>query len=384
MLRPLASLFHSADYPDLLIGLGKADDAAVYRLSDDLALVATVDFFTPIVDDPAAYGAIAAANSLSDIYAMGGRPIFALNVAAFPADLSEDTMAAILRGGAEKVREAGAAIAGGHTIQDKEPKYGLVVLGLVDPRRLLTKGGARPGDVLVLTKPLGAGVITTALKRDLATAEQVAAATANMLRLNRAASEAALAAGVVAATDITGFGFLGHASEMLEPPSSSPLEGGRAATQGSGQGSPEPPSSSPLGAGRAATQGSGERSTGASPLERPSDPSPLRGGSWRGVGFRFHFNRLPWLPGAQELGDAWVYPGGAHNNRQHYRRWVRFDPQIDEAQQTLCFSPETSGGLLLAVPPGGVDELLRRLEQAWVVGEVVEMAEPGIEVTLAP
>jgi selenide, water dikinase len=319
VLRPLSSLFNSADYPDLLIGLGKADDAAVYRLSDDQALVATVDFFTPIVDDPYAYGAIAAANSLSDVYAMGGRPIFALNIAAFPADLPEDVMAAILRGGAEKVREAGAAIAGGHTIQDKEPKYGLVVLGLVDPRRVLTKAGARPGDVLVLTKSLGAGVITTALKRDLATAEQVAVATASMLRLNRAASEAALAAGVWSATDVTGFGLLGHASEMLE------LEG-------------------------------------------------------NGVGFRFYFDRLPWLPGAQELGDAWVYPGGAHNNRQHYGRWVRFDKRLSEAQQTLCFSPETSGGLLMAVPAGEVEGMLSRLEQAWVVGEVVEMGEAGIEV----
>jgi selenide,water dikinase len=243
------------------------------------------------------------------------------------------------------------AIAGGHTIQDKEPKYGLVVLGLVDPRRVLTKGGAQPGDKLVLTKPLGTGVITTALKRDLATPEQVAAATASMLRLNRAASEAALAAGVRAATDITGFGLLGHASEMLEPPSSSPLVGGLAGTEDSGQ--------------------------------RFSEPSPLRGGSWRGVGFRFYFDRLPWLPGAQELGDAWVYPGGAHNNRQYYKTWVRFDPCLSEAQQTLCFSPETSGGLLMAVPAGSVDEVLRRMEQAWVVGDVVEMAESGIEVTLA-
>jgi selenide,water dikinase len=319
VLRPLSSLFNSADYPDLLIGLGKADDAAVYRLSDDQALVATVDFFTPIVDDPYAYGAIAAANSLSDVYAMGGRPIFALNIAAFPADLPEDVMAAILRGGAEKVREAGVPIAGGHTIQDKEPKYGLVVLGLVDPRRVLTKGGAQPGDVLVLTKPLGAGVITTALKRDLATEEQVAVATASMLRLNKAASEAALAAGMRSATDVTGFGLLGHAREMLE------LEG-------------------------------------------------------TGVGFRFFFDRLPWLPGAQELGDAWVYPGGAHNNRQHYGQWVRFHERFSEAQQTLCFSPETSGGLLMAVPSGEVEGILSRLEQAWVVGEVVEMGEAGIEV----
>ncbi|MCB0238195.1 MAG: selenide, water dikinase SelD, partial [Anaerolineae bacterium] len=215
MLRPLSNLFNQADYPDLLVGLGHPDDAAIYRLSDDKALVATVDFFTPIVDDPYAYGAIAAANSLSDVYAMGGRPLFALNIAAFPGDLPYDMISEVLRGGAEKAIEAGVAIAGGHTIQDKEPKYGLVVLGMVDPRRLLAKSGAQPGDRLILTKPLGAGVVTTAFMRDLTSDEQLAAATASMMQLNRAASEAALAAGAHAATDITGFGLLGHASEML-------------------------------------------------------------------------------------------------------------------------------------------------------------------------
>ena len=164
MLRPLSNLFNQADYPDLLVGLGHPDDAAIYRLSDDKALVATVDFFTPIVDDPYAYGAIAAANSLSDVYAMGGRPLFALNIAAFPGDLPYDMISEVLRGGAEKAIEAGVAIAGGHTIQDKEPKYGLVVLGMVDPRRLLAKSGAQPGDQLILTKPLGAGVVTTAFR----------------------------------------------------------------------------------------------------------------------------------------------------------------------------------------------------------------------------
>ncbi len=329
VLRPLASLFHAADYPDLLVGLGRADDAAVYRLSEEQALVATVDFFTPIVDDPYTYGAIAAANSLSDVYAMGGRPLFALNIAAFPGDLPHDMISAVLRGGAEKVIEAGAAIAGGHTIQDKEPKYGLVVLGMVDPRRLLTKGGAQVGDQLVLTKPLGTGVITTAFKRDLTTDQQMAAATASMLRLNRAASEAAVAVGVRAATDITGFGLLGHAAEMLEPP------------------------------------------VGASV---PSSAA---------VGFRFYFDRLPWLPGAPEFGDDWVYPGGAHNNRAYFSSRVRFDAQLSEAQQTLCFAPETSGGLLMAVPPERVQTVLGRLDQAWVIGEVVPMDAPAIEVRVA-
>jgi selenide,water dikinase len=317
VLRPLANLFSQQAIPDLLVGLGRADDAAVYRLSEDQALVATVDFFTPIVDDPYTYGAIAAANSLSDVYAMGGRPLFALNIAAFPTDLPVEMVSQIVRGGAEKVIEAGAVIAGGHTIQDKEPKYGLVVLGMVDPRRILTKGGAQPGDKLVLTKPLGTGVVTTAFMRNLTSDEQMAAATASMLQLNRAASEAAGAAGVRAATDITGFGLLGHAAEMLDGP---------------------------------------------------------------GMGLRFYFDQLPWLPGAQSFGGDWVYPGGAHNNRAYFSPRVRFDPRIDEAMQTLCFAPETSGGLLLAVPPQNTDLVLARLEWARIIGEVVVADTPVIDV----
>lgn len=320
VLRPLANLFNQNDYPDLLIGLGRADDAAVYRLGDNQALVATVDFFTPIVDDPYVYGAVAAANSLSDVYAMGGKPLFALNIAAFPGDLPAAMISEVLRGGAEKVREAGAAIAGGHTIQDKEPKYGLVVLGLVDPQRVLTKEGAQPGDRLVLTKPLGTGVITTAFKRDLTTDAQMDAAVASMVRLNRAASEVALRSGAHAATDITGFGLLGHAAEML--------------------------------------------------TEEATDAS---------VGLRIWFDQLPWLSGAQAFGDDWVYPGGAHNNRAYFSARVRFDPSIDEAQQTLCFAPETSGGLLLAVPADQVELCLADLEQAWVIGEVVK-GDPVINV----
>ena len=320
VLRPLANLFSQQNMPDLLVGLGRADDAAVYRLSDDQALVATVDFFTPIVDDPYTYGAIAAANSLSDVYAMGGRPLFALNIAAFPADLPAEMVSEVVRGGAEKVIEAGAVIAGGHTIQDKEPKYGLVVLGMVDPRRILTKGGARPGDQLVLTKPLGTGVITTAFMRDLNSEEQMAAATASMLQLNRAASEAAVAAGVRAATDITGFGLLGHAAEMLD-------------------------------------------------------------GS--GVGLRFYFDQLPWLPGALAFGRDWIYPGGAHNNRAYFSPRVRFDEQISEAMQTLCFAPETSGGLLLAVPPEAAGAVLSGLAWARIIGEAIAVETPVIEVVVS-
>lgn len=308
-------MFLPEDHPDLLVGLGRADDAAVYRLDADRALVATTDFFTPVVDDPWSYGAIAAANALSDVYAMGGRPLFALNIAAFPADLPPDIIAAILRGGAEKVKEAGAVIAGGHTISDKEPKYGLVVIGEVHPDKILTKGGARPGDKLVLTKPLGVGVVTTGIKRGLTSADEIEAVTRSMLSLNRRAAEAASALGLRSATDITGFGLIGHASEMLVP---------------------------------------GE-----------------------GVGFRFDFARLPFLPGALRMAEEWVYPGGAHNNREHFAPQARFDG-LEEWQELLCFAPETSGGLLVIVPSADEAAYLAAVEGAVTIGEVV--AGEGLEV----
>src|SRR6185295_16944401 len=201
-------------HPNLLIGLEVSDDAAVYRIADDLALVQTVDFFPPIVDDPYTFGAIAAANALSDVYAMGGRPILALAIAGFPEDLPAATISAILQGGADKVAEAGAVVAGGHTVVDKEPKYGLCVTGLVHPDRVTAKAHARPGDVLLLTKPLGTGVITTAHKRGEAADEHLRAAVASMLRLNRRAAEIAAGANPHGATDITGFGLLGHAGEL--------------------------------------------------------------------------------------------------------------------------------------------------------------------------
>lgn len=282
-------------------------------MSDEQALVVTTDFFTPIVDDPYTYGAIAAANSLSDLYAMGARPILALNVAALPKTLPVSIGAEILRGGADKAREAGILVAGGHTIQDNEPKYGLVAIGLVHPRRILRKGGARPGDRLLLSKPLGTGVITTGLKRDLATEAEVEAATASMLRLNATAAAIALAHNAHAATDITGFGLLGHAVEMAQQ-------------------------------GR--------------------------------VGFRIAYDRLPWLPGARRLGEEWVYPGGAHDNRHYFGPHVRFDPGLAEWEHVLCFSPETSGGLLIALPPEQVEaaqsEALARGQALWEIGEVTE------------
>jgi selenide,water dikinase len=306
-------LFPSEAYPDLLVGLGSVDDAAVYRLNDEQALVQTTDFFTPIVDTPYEYGAIAAANAMSDIYAMGGEVLFALNIAAFPPDLPVALLGEILRGGAEMVRSAGAAIAGGHTIQDKEPKYGLAVTGMVHPDRILTKGGARPGDRLVLTKPLGTGTITTAVKRGVVEPAHLDEAIASMMRLNRVASQAAQANGVRAATDITGFGLIGHASEM----------------------------------------------TGAG-----------------GVRFRIRFDALPWLPGAWQYGEEWVFAGGAHNNHAFYNSLVTYTRPVTDWQQMLLHDPQTSGGLLLALPNEREESYLRfcaeRDQPAWIIGDVVE------------
>ncbi len=320
MLRPLKDTLAGQVYADLLVGLDAADDAAVYRIDERLALVVTLDFFTPIVDDPYAYGAIAAANSLSDLYAMGATPILALNVAALPKTLPLDISAEIIRGGAEKAREAGIPVAGGHTVQDAEPKFGLVALGMIDPAHLTRKGGAAAGDILLLSKPLGAGVVTTALMRDQATAAEIAAATASMMRLNREAAALAREFAATAVTDITGFSLLGHAWEMAE-------------------------------------QG--------------------------GVGLRFAYHSLPWLPGAERLGAAWVYPGGAHDNRAFFGPHVRFDPALAEWQQVLCFSPETSGGLLMALPPARAQAALAAAQargiDLWRVGEVT--AGPGMEVT---
>jgi selenide,water dikinase len=320
VLRPLQNRFRPEDHPDLLIGLGQPDDAAVYRLSDQHAIVQTVDFFTPVVDDPYAYGAIAAANAMSDVYAMGGEVLFALNIAALPDDLPAEVVSEILRGGADKVAEAGTVIAGGHTIKDKEPKYGLCVTGIVNPAEMMAKGGAKPGDVLVLTKPLGVGVVTTAIKRDLADPAHVDAAVTSMLRLNRNAARAARKVGARGGTDITGFGLLGHALEMAN---------------------------------------------GA------------------GVGFRFSWNALPFLPGALEYGQDWVFPGGAATNEATYRHQVQFDPALESWQRMMIFDPETSGGLLIAVAASKADALVHELQadgdEAFIIGEVVEGS--GILVT---
>jgi selenide,water dikinase len=306
-------MFQPGDYPDLLVGLEDPDDAAVWRLDDERALVATTDFFTPVVDDPYDYGAIAAANALSDVYAMGGKPFMALNVAALPPDLPAEITGEILRGGAEKTRQAGVVLAGGHTIQDKEPKYGLVVLGFVDPRRMLTKGGARPGDVLVLSKPLGFGTITTALKRDLVDPADLAEAVEWMKSLNKAASELAVEFGLRGGTDITGFGLLGHSVEMALA---------------------------------------------------------------SGVGLRFVFGEMPFISGARRYAEEWIFPGGSSDNRLFFGSQVRFAAGVDEPSQMLLFDAQTSGGLLLCVPQNKLKALLERASQIaqpfWKVGEVVE------------
>jgi len=300
-------------YPDLLIGLESPDDAAVWRLSEDKAIVVTTDFFTPVVDTAYEYGAIAAANSISDIYAMGGIPFLALNIAALPDNLPTEISTEILRGGAEKAREAGVVIAGGHTVKDKEPKYGLVALGLCRTDLLLTKAGAKPGDLLVLTKPLGMGVTTTALKNGLANAQDVQEATAWMKRLNAPAAALARAHGLRAATDITGFGLLGHGWELAQA---------------------------------------------------------------SGVRLRIFGRSVPILDGARRYAKLGTFPGGSTDNRNYFGSRVSLSPAIPPEQAMLLFDAQTSGGLLLPVPPSAASAFLasalEREIPLWPIGRVEE------------
>lgn len=319
VLRPLQNLYRPENYPQVLVGLDGPNDAAIVRLNDDVALVATTDFFPPVVDNPYTYGAIAAANSMSDVYAVGGEVLFALNIVAFPDGYDYAILSEILRGGAEKVIEAGGVIVGGHTVTDKEPKYGLAVTGLVRPDRFLTKRGARPGDLLVLTKPLGVGLITTALKRGVAEAAHVETAVQSMMRLNRHPSHLALLFEAHACTDVTGFGILGHALEVAES---------------------------------------------------------------SGVRLRFRMADLPLLPGTRDYVAKEAFAGGLWRNRDYVLPHVRFDPSVAEADQMILFDPETSGGLLIALEPDQarryVDQAKVDAVDAWIVGEVV--AGSGIEV----
>ena len=309
VLLPLKEQSH----PDLLVGLSSADDAAVFRISRDQAIIQTIDFFPPVVDDPYTFGAIAAANAMSDVYAMGGEVLLALNVAAFPDTLPVEILREIFRGGADKVREAGAIVAGGHTITDKEPKYGLCVTGIIEPSSVVTRGGAKVEDALLLTKPLGTGLLIQASKAGAAKPEDMAAAIESMLRLNRAASRAMQRVGVHACTDVTGFALLGHAWEMAK-------------------------------------------------LSR--------------VGMRIRAASLPFLPGALEYARGGFLPGGLGRNRQYLEDHILLPDGLSEEMALLLFCPETSGGLLMAVAQERLERLEGLLaessEEFWVIGEVAE------------
>jgi len=321
VLRPIKEVFSEIDYPNLLVGLEDSDDAAVWRLDEDRALVVTTDFFTPVVDDPYDYGSIAVANALSDVYAMGATPFLGLNVAALPPNLPIEISAEIMRGGAEKAKEAGVALAGGHTIQDQEPKYGIVALGFVHPAKIITKQGARPGDRLIMTKPIGFGTITTALKQGVVQDEDISDAIRWMKRLNKTASELATLFEIRGGTDITGFSLLGHAIEIAEASS---------------------------------------------------------------VRLRFKFKDIPILPGAWRYAEQFIFPGGSSDNRLYFGSRVTFDPEINEISEMLLFDAQTSGGLLLAVPPNKLEaiqnEAERRDQPIWNVGEVLE----GKDLEVAP
>ncbi len=308
----------ATQHPDLLVGLAGADDAGVMRITDSLALVQTVDFFTPIVDDAELWGRIAAANALSDIYAMGGTPLTALQLLSWPRDaLPWDLAADVIDGGLAVLAEAGCTLVGGHSIDDTEPKYGFAITGTVDPERMITNGGAAAGDMLVLTKPLGTGVITTALKAGAAPAGVMDAAAALMTRLNDSAGAAAVAVGVAAGTDVTGFGLLGHLGEMAN----------------------------------------------ASGVTAVVDPE-----------------RVPIIDGTADLYEAGHFPGGSKRNRRSLQGSVDVGT-TDDTTLNLLYDAQTNGGLLLAVSPDHADALVDRLEAsgdgAYRIGEMIQRAEPN-------
>jgi selenide,water dikinase len=312
----------SQEDPHLLVGLSTGDDAAVYRLREDLALVQTVDFFPPIVDDPYAYGAIAAANALSDVYAMGGRPILALNIVGFPVELPVELLGQVLRGGAEKAREAGVLIVGGHTIDDKEPKYGLAVTGVIKPGHQVTNVGAKVGDLLILTKPLGTGVIATAAKNEAAEPGVLEEAIRVMSTLNKKASEVMVSVGVHACTDITGFGLVGHLLGMTTGPK---------------------------------------------------------------VGARLYLSQVPFIQGAWQAVEAGFVPGGTSRNMEAADGRVRWHAAVSAAARVLLCDAQTSGGLLMAVSPRKSKRLVKELKEAGVpvaavIGEVTPDSQGTIEV----
>ena len=295
-------------HDDLLVGFDTSDDAAVYRLTDDLAVVQTIDFFPPIVDDPYDFGAIAAVNALSDVYAMGGVPLLALNIVCFPEDLPKEVLGRMLLGGMDVAKEAGIVIAGGHTVKDREPKYGLSVMGIVRPDSIITNAAAAVGDDLVLTKPLGTGIITTAAKAGVTDDATLAGAVETMRQLNRAGAEVMAEAGVKSATDVTGFGLVGHLLGML-------------------------------------------RASGTAAMLRFSD--------------------VPLLPGVRELADRGVVPGGTRNNLDAFDAEIAWGPDITDEEKLILCDAQTSGGLLIAVPPASTQAVLDGLTQRGVMGAVI-------------
>ncbi len=299
--------------PNLLVGFDTSDDACIYKINEEMALVQTVDFFPPVVDDPYLYGQIAATNALSDIYAMGAKPTLAMNLLCYPSCLAQETVQAILAGGYDKVREAGAVIAGGHTIQDSEPKYGLCVSGFIDPKKILKNTGAKAGDILILTKALGTGILTTAAKALLTDDKAFSAAAQSMTTLNNLAAETASAFRVNACTDVTGFGLLGHAYEMA--------------------------------------------------------------GSSKVTAHIFS-QEIGFLPQAADFAGMGIIPSGAYANSDYLKDKVAFHSTVAQVTRDLLFDPQTSGGLLFSVPEKDAKELLSRLEQctpcARIIGEMTQ------------
>jgi selenide,water dikinase len=300
--------------PNLIVGLEKADDAGVYKLSEDLAIIQTIDFFTPIVDDPYTFGQIAVANALSDVYAMGGKPLTAMNVVCFPIKaLDISVLREILRGGLEKMKEAGVALVGGHSVDDVELKYGLSVTGVMHPSKVVTKTGAKAGDKLILTKPLGTGIISTAIKGRVAGEETMTKVASHMATLNKVASEAMQEIGVNACTDITGFGLLGHACEMIQDSE---------------------------------------------------------------IGMKIRTASVPVFAEAMEFAQMGMIPGGTYRNKEFRSSMVKMPTEVPEYVQDVLFDPQTSGGLFIAVSAAKANLLLSRLHEAGVVearivGEVV-------------
>ena len=295
-------------HDDLLVGFDTSDDAAVYRLTDDLAVVQTIDFFPPIVDDPYDFGVIAAVNALSDVYAMGGVPLLALNIVCFPEDLPKEVLGRILLGGMDVAKEAGIVVAGGHTVKDREPKYGMSVTGIVRPDSIITNAAAAIGDDLILTKPLGTGIITTAAKAGVTDDATLAGAIEIMRQLNRAAGEVMVEAKVKSATDITGFGLVGHLLGMLRA---------------------------------------------------------------SGTAAKLRFSDVPLLPGVRELADRGVVPGGTRSNFDAFDSEVAWGSDITDEEKLILCDAQTSGGLLMAVPPASTQAVLDGLAQRGVMGAII-------------